>query len=261
MTVEIQTLCTAANPTAGSKRTVNGIAYNRLALLLGVISKRCGMFFGKQDVYVNVVGSVKLDKNRGEGGSSSDLAVAVALVSSLMSIPVRSDTAFVGEVGLLGEVRPVAAIEKRIQEARRMGFSRIVTPVSYTKGAPGRNDRKHGHAIVTREHGIERIQCSTLLAAINSGLVRELPKRRKRRSSNSNAMNPPTAPGSLEDLNLEEIILDDDEDEPKNQQTTTTTTSSHHAGNNDNNRFKKEYLHGQVLGKRQRRGARIDRLV
>lgn len=214
MTVEIQTLCTPAHPMAGSKRTVNGIAYNRLALLLGVITKRCGMFFGKMDVYVNVVGSVRLDRNRGEGGSSSDLAVAVALASSLVSIPVRSDTAFVGEVGLLGEVRPVAAMEKRIQEARRMGFSRIVTPISYTKGGtPGGKHRKKGQAILTREHGIERVQCDMLLAAINAGLVRELPQRRKRKNSKSDDFSRPTAPGNLKDLSLEETILDDYEDD------------------------------------------------
>lgn len=213
MTVEIQTLCAAANPTSGSKRTVNGIAYNRLALLLGVISKRCGFFFGKQDVYVNVVGSVKLDKNRGEGGSSSDLAVAVALVSSLMSIPVRSDTAFVGEIGLLGEVRPVAALDKRIQEARRMGFSRIVTPVTYSRKGPGKNNRQISEPLITKEHGIERVQCRTLLAAINSGLVRELPKRGKLRNSEADATSRSPAPNCLADLNLEETIMDDHEDD------------------------------------------------
>jgi len=210
MTVEIQTLCTSANPTAVCKRTVNGIAYNRLALLLGVINKRCGMYFGKQDVYVNVVGSVKLDQ---KGGGASDLAVAVALTSSLMSIPVRSDTAFVGEVGLLGEVRPVAAIEKRIQEARRMGFSRIITPVTYTKGQFNARSRQGGSTTITKEFGIERVQCSTLLAAINAGLVRELPKRRKR---SANAEKFASAPNRLEDLSLDETIFDnqnEDDDE------------------------------------------------
>jgi len=66
-------------------------------------------------------------------GDGSDLAVAVGLVSSLVGIPVRSDTAFVGDVGLLGELRPVHSLEKRISEARRMGFSRIVTPSSSQK--------------------------------------------------------------------------------------------------------------------------------
>ena len=214
MTVEIQTLCTASNPAAGSKRTVNGIAYNRLALLLGVLSKRCGLFFGKQDVYVNVVGSVKLDKNRAEGGSSSDLAVAVALVSSLMSIAVRSDTAFVGEIGLLGEIRPIAAMDKRIQEARRMGFSRIITPITYGRHGPGKDKEKRSHqAFTSKEHGIERVQCRTLLAAINAGLVRELPKRQKRRSSTATSSSRPAAPGSLADLNLDETIIDDEEDD------------------------------------------------
>lgn len=247
MTVEIQALVTpcSGGPAVASKRTVNGIAYSRLALLLGVLQKRCGLYFGKQDVYVNVVGSVNLDKSRGEGGSSSDLAVIVALVSSLMSIPVRSDTAFVGEVGLLGELRSVAAIDKRVQEARRMGFSRIVTPVSSRKGY------KKGSTTVSRELGIERIQCDTLLAAINAGLAKPLPKRRKRNaaeqgaaaksSSKSRTRKQETimddqdeddesiygpehaqgrmpssskpAPGSLQDLNLDEVFMDDYEED------------------------------------------------
>ncbi|CAB9519409.1 DNA repair protein RadA [Seminavis robusta] len=212
MTVEIQALVTpsCSGPTGGSKRNVNGIAYSRLALLLRVLQKRCGMFFGRQDVYVNVVGSVRLGGR--EGGGSSDLTVAVALVSSLASIPVRSDTAFVGEVGLLGELRPVAAMEKRILEAQRMGFLRIITPMTYTRKQQQSGKMRSGKGfITTTEHGIERVQCSTLLAAINAGLVQQLPKRRKRDSTARRKG--VSAPGSLGDLNLDPPILDDDDDD------------------------------------------------
>jgi DNA repair protein RadA/Sms len=207
MTVEIQALVA---PTAGDspKRTINGITFSRLMLLLGVLQKRCGMYFGKQDVYVNVVGNIRLD-HRGEGGSSSDLAVAMTLVSSLTGIPVRSDSAFVGEIGLLGELRSVAAIEKRIQEARRMGFSRVVSPVMRNRNKEGQTV-KNGRPIISRDQGIEWVQCETLLAAINAGLVREFPKRRKRQRASQDV---PSAPGSLNDIGLEETIMDNEHDE------------------------------------------------
>ncbi|EEC49411.1 predicted protein, partial [Phaeodactylum tricornutum CCAP 1055/1] len=126
MTVEVQALATPSGSTTGyGRRTVEGIAMSRLNLLIGVLQKRCGVFMFKQDVYINVAGRIRLD--RGEG-NAVDLGVAVALVSSLATIAVRSDTAFVGEVGLLGELRSVAALPKRLAEARRMGFSRVITP-------------------------------------------------------------------------------------------------------------------------------------
>lgn len=212
MTIEIQALVTptGGGPLGGaSKRNVNGISHSRLTLLLGVLYKRCGMFFAKQDVYVNVVGQMRLDQNRGEGGTC-DVAVAITLVSSLMNIPVRSDTAFVGEVGLLGELRPVAALDKRLQEARRMGFSRIVTPMSFDrkKSRDSKSVRGTERPVISREQGIERIECATLSAAINAGLVRELPKLRRRKNPESSS-NSSGSPGSLRDLNLEETIMDD----------------------------------------------------
>ena len=217
VTVEIQALVTpcAGGPTASSKRTVNGISYSRLSILLGVLQKRCGIMFGKKDVYVNIVGySMQLGQKRGDESSSSDLAVAVALVSSLTSVPVRSDTAFIGEIDLLGELRQVTVVEKRIQEAKRMGFSRIITPFSYKKRkALGTDAGKNGQVIVSRDYGIERIQCETLVAAINAGLVRHLPKRKKSSPYRDETLSSNSAPGSLEDLSLEDPIMDDQEED------------------------------------------------
>ncbi len=91
-----------------------GTSYSRLLLILAVLQKSYDISFYKRDVYVNVVGGMHLGNGGrggpkgGGGGGGSDLAVAVSVVSSLLGIPVRSDTAFVGEVGLLGELRPVA---------------------------------------------------------------------------------------------------------------------------------------------------------
>ena len=123
ITVEIQALVTS-NIQGIGKRTVSGIAFSRLQLMMGILQKRLCLYFGKQDVYINVVGDIKLEKGK---GSVFDLAVGVASVSSFVCIPIRSDTAFVGEVGLLGELCAVPYLEKRIQEAQRMGFSHVIS--------------------------------------------------------------------------------------------------------------------------------------
>lgn len=208
MTVEVQALVTPASAGGSGygRRTIGGIAASRVLLLLGVLQKRCGLFFGRQDVYINVVGGIELHRGSQEG-SASDLATAIALVSSLSSIPVRSDTAFVGEVGLLGELRPVSVMEKRLKEARRMGFSRIVTPRSRPRKGSKRGSFGSSSTSV---RGIEWIECDTLRDAINKGLVRELPKKGK--GQRKNARSGPRPPGTIEELGLDEI-LDNDEDE------------------------------------------------
>lgn len=209
MTVEIQALVTP-NLEGHGRRTVNGISYPRLQLLLGVLQKRCGMFFGKQDVYVNVVGNIQLDAAKNEG-SASDLAVNLALVSSLLRIPVRSDTAFVGEIGLLGELRPVPVMEKRLQEARRMGFSRIVTPKGHD--TKRRKNDKRGQPSFSRVQGIDWIQCDNIVDALNEGLVTRLPKKSRRRKSSKQSDT--SAPGSMDDLMLNnpDLLVDDEDDE------------------------------------------------
>jgi predicted ATP-dependent serine protease len=206
MTVEVQALVTMATGEGnyGGRRTVNGIAHSRLLLLMGVLQKRCHIFWSKQDVYINVVGRIRLD--RGEG-NAADLAIAVALASSRHSIPIRADTAFVGEIGLLGELRTVPALEKRLQEARRMGFSRVITPKDYRSKGSRRKTAQQG-ATVTQINGIEWIQCSNLASAINEGLVHPIPKRpsQQRPKSQSNY-------GSYSDDFRLEILDDADDDD------------------------------------------------
>lgn len=210
MTVEVQALAALVSSLGSGygRRTVGGIAMSRVLLLLGVLQKRCGMFFSKHDVYVNVVGGIQLQKGSREG-SASDLAAAIALVSSLTSIAVRSDTAFVGEVGLLGELRPVSALEKRLGEACRMGFSRVVTPRS--RPQKGSRNKKTYQSKSSRVNGIEWIECETLMDAINAGLVSELPKRRKSPKRQGSQRQAP--PGTIKDLRLDEIYDDDDDDD------------------------------------------------
>jgi Subunit ChlI of Mg-chelatase len=158
-------------------------------------------------VYTNVVGRIRLD--RGEG-NAADLAIAVALASSRSGIRVRSDTAFVGEVGLLGELRSVPAIEKRLQEARRMGFSRVVTTRDYQRSKKGRKQFANKKTSVSQVHGMQWIQCGDLQSAINEGLVRPIPKRAMRpRSTTSQGE---SVPENLEELGLEEVMDNEEYD-------------------------------------------------
>ncbi|MDO5448852.1 MAG: DNA repair protein RadA [Clostridia bacterium] len=104
------------------RRMANGFDYNRLSMILAVLEKRCGYFFGNMDVYLNVVGGLKLYE------PAADLSVAMALVSSLKDAVVREDVLAFGEIGLAGEVRSVSHCEQRIKEASRLGFTKVVIP-------------------------------------------------------------------------------------------------------------------------------------
>ena len=98
-------------------------------MLLAVLERRGGLSFGALDVFVNVTGGVRLAE------PSTDLAVLAALVSSVRDRPVPADAVFLGEVGLGGEIRPVAALERRLAEAARQGFRRVFCSAR-ARGAP-----------------------------------------------------------------------------------------------------------------------------
>lgn len=104
------------------RRMATGFDYSRMSMLLAVLEKRAGYFFGNMDAYVNVVGGFKLDE------PAADLSVALALVSSLKDSVVREDVLAFGEIGLAGEIRAVSNTEQRISEAARLGFHRCVIP-------------------------------------------------------------------------------------------------------------------------------------
>ena len=223
MTVEVQALVAWSAGSGGysGRRIVDGISNSRLLLILAVLQKRYGISFHRRDVYVNVVGGMHLGKGSKSGGGS-DLAVAVGLVSSLVGIPVRSDTAFVGEVGLLGELRPVHSLDKRISEARRMGFSRIVTPSAASSSQKTKRKGKM-HSPGPKEvsaGGIKQLMCDNVLDAINCGLVSSLPTKQTRSGpklikpkhpskSNGTRMEDRTKSFDMSDL---DIILDDEDD-------------------------------------------------
>lgn len=121
--VEIQALVTSANY-GTPQRVAGGIDNKRLALLLAILEKRCGYPMGANDVFVSVAGGLKITE------PSVDLAVMTAIVSSLLNKSINPKTLIVGEVGLSGEVRGVAMIDRRLNEARKMGFEQVVIPKS-----------------------------------------------------------------------------------------------------------------------------------
>lgn len=96
--------------------------YSRMAMLLAVLEKRAGYFFGNMDAYINVIGGLKLDE------PATDLSVALALISSLKDVPIRDDVLAFGEIGLGGEIRSVNHCEQRIKEAARLGFKTCIIP-------------------------------------------------------------------------------------------------------------------------------------
>ena len=113
--VEIQGLTSPSN-LGNPRRTPNGIDSNRLLLTTAVLTRRVGLRLGEQDVFVNVIGGMRIDE------PAADLAVAVAVASSYRDAPVRADTVLIGEVGLSGELRWVGQMPARLREAQKLGF-------------------------------------------------------------------------------------------------------------------------------------------
>ncbi|MEW6413400.1 MAG: DNA repair protein RadA [Candidatus Zixiibacteriota bacterium] len=119
--VEVQALVTSANY-GTPQRVAGGIDNKRLALLLAILEKRCGYPMASNDVFVSVAGGLKLTE------PALDLPLLTAIVSSLRNKPVDARTAIIGEVGLSGEVRGVTMVDRRINEATRLGFKTMVLP-------------------------------------------------------------------------------------------------------------------------------------
>ena len=119
--VEIQGLTSHTN-FGNPRRTPNGIDFNRLLLITAVLSRRLNLKLSEQDVFVNVVGGLRIDE------PASDLAVAAAITSSLRDKPVRADLVLIGELGLSGELRMVSQINARLREAASLGFRSAIVP-------------------------------------------------------------------------------------------------------------------------------------
>lgn len=119
--IEIQALV-GATPYPSPRRVSNGIDYNRLLQILAVLEKRIGLNLSKQDVYVNVIGGIDIDE------PAADLGVALAVATCARDVIVSPDTVIVGEVGLSGEIRSVNNLERRVKEAEKLGFKKILVP-------------------------------------------------------------------------------------------------------------------------------------
>ena len=135
------------------RRTANGIDFNRLLLLVAVLTKRVGVRLSDQDVFVNVIGGLRVSE------PAADLAVAAAIASSFRNVPIAADMALVGEVGLSGELRSVSQLDRRLNEAAKLGFRRCLVPKSWRRG-------------VTANANIEVLTARSLAEALDLALIR-----------------------------------------------------------------------------------------
>jgi len=149
--VEIQGLTTPTN-FGNPRRTANGIDFNRLLIIVAVLTRRLGVGLGNQDVITNVVSGLRIDE------PAADLAVATAITSSFRDQPVRADTVLIGEIGLSGELRMVGQMQTRLREAAKLGFKRAVVPKRLRKGEPWPED-------------IEIFEARSLREALKAALV------------------------------------------------------------------------------------------
>lgn len=124
--VELQAL-TSTTVFGMPRRTANGIDYNRVTLLIAVLEKIGGVNLGNQDVYMNIVGGIKINE------PALDLGVVLSAASSFKNISIPKDVAVIGEVGLTGEIRSVNMIEKRLKEVEKMGLKKCIIPDSNKK--------------------------------------------------------------------------------------------------------------------------------
>lgn len=120
--VEVQALVVPSQ-LAMPRRVASGIDFAKLQLLVAVLTRRLGLPLGSHDVFVNIAGGIKIEE------PAVDLAIALAIVSAYRDKPLVKDTVVFGEVGLLGEVRPVKFMEKRAKESSRLGFTKVIGPL------------------------------------------------------------------------------------------------------------------------------------
>ena len=128
--VEVQSLV-VSTAFGMPRRTAIGYDLNKLILLLAVLEKRCGFTLGNKDVYVTIIGGLKINE------PACDLAMAVAIISNLKNKPVPPDMVILGEVGLTGNIRSIPRIEQRIAEAKKLGFKQFVIPAGNVKQLKG----------------------------------------------------------------------------------------------------------------------------
>ncbi len=124
---EVQSLV-AQTSFPAPRRMTTGADYNRVNLLIAVLEKRIGMNLSNQDVYVNIVGGMRIDE------PAADLGIICAIASAFKNSEIDSDIALIGEIGLTGELRAVSQIDKRLNEIKKLGFSKCIIPASNKSG-------------------------------------------------------------------------------------------------------------------------------
>jgi DNA repair protein RadA/Sms len=144
--VEVQAL-TSSTAFGMPRRTSNGIDLNRVLLLTAVLSKRVGLGLSNQDIYINIVGGLKISE------PAVDLSVAASIASSYRDVQVDPEVVLIGEVGLSGELRSVGQLERRLQEAAKLGFKRAVYPPTTRK--PNLPQGFKGLSVATVQEAIE----------------------------------------------------------------------------------------------------------
>ncbi len=150
--VEVQALVSQSS-FGNPRRTSNGVDFNRLLLVVAVLSRRVGLRLGDQDVFANVIGGLQIEE------PAADLALAAALASSVRDRPVAADLALVGEVGLSGEVRSVGQLDARLREAVHLGFRRVIIP------------RPLSRQKLKLPEGVEAIPVRSVAEALEAALV------------------------------------------------------------------------------------------
>ncbi len=151
--VEIQGL-TSTTTFGNPRRTANGVDFNRLLLTVAVLTRRVGLRLSDQDVFVNVVGGLRIAE------PAADLAVAASIASSMKDRPIDKNLALIGEVGLSGELRSVAQLSARINEASKLGFKGVIVP-------------KSSNVSEDWPSNIEIIQAATLREALQKSISKE----------------------------------------------------------------------------------------
>ncbi len=130
------------------RRMASGFDIGRMNLLIAVLEKRAGLNLQNQDIYINVVGGIRIDE------TAADLSVAMAIVSSFKNLPISLDTAFLGEIGLTGELRSIQNAEKRVSECAKMGFKTLVLPYENAKNL----DNNYGVKIIAAKNIAEAMK-------------------------------------------------------------------------------------------------------
>ncbi len=149
--VEVQGLTSPTN-LGNPRRTPNGIDFNRMLLVVAVLTRRLGLRLGEQDVFVNIVGGLRVEE------PAADLAVAAAITASMRDVPIRADAVLIGEVGLSGELRWVGQMPARLREAAKLGFKTAIIPRRVHRSEP-------------LPEGIQVLEARSLREALNMAIL------------------------------------------------------------------------------------------